>query len=146
MERKDPFSNFRFYIELDNMMSAGFSEVSGIESKIEIQTYKEGGVNDRVYSYPTGTTHSEIVLKRGLTYSMDFWYWYDKATRGKIERKSGAIVLVDENLEEQVRWSFYNAYPVYWKGPQLNANMSDIAVEEVHLVHEGIKMSKKKRS
>ena len=35
-------------------------------------------------------------------------------------------------------WNFQNAYPVKWSGPALNAESTNVAVETVELVHQGI--------
>lgn len=34
---------------------------------------------------------------------------------------------------------FFEAYPTKWTGPSLNAATSDVAIETLELVHNGIK-------
>jgi phage tail-like protein len=58
----------------------------------------------------------------------------------------GLIRAFDEGDETQARrvrigWRLRNAMPVKFRIGDLNAKGSDVAVEEIHLVHEGLEMS-----
>lgn len=130
---------FRFAVELDQILVGGFSEVHGLESETEIEEIREGGVNGYVHRLPKGTRHSRIVLRRGLSSSQELWSWYDQASQGTVTRKSGSIILLKQDGTELCRWNFFDAYPVKWSGPSLNAASSDVAVEAIELVHNGIK-------
>ena len=44
----------------------GFSEVSGLDSSIEIFDYKEGGRNDYVHKFATRASFGNITFKRGV--------------------------------------------------------------------------------
>ncbi len=44
-ENPDPYMNFRFRVELGGIISAGFSDVSGLSVETEVETRKEGGEN-----------------------------------------------------------------------------------------------------
>ena len=37
-------------------------------------------------------------------------------------------------------WVFMNAYPVKWTGPNLNANSNSVAVEQLEIVHNGLRV------
>ncbi|MFC5406956.1 phage tail protein [Cohnella soli] len=130
---------FRFVVELDNMLVAGFSEVFGLETQIEYEEIREGGVNGYVHRLPKGVRNSSIVLKRGLSSSQELWSWYSQATLGKVTRKSGSIILYKQDGSELCRWNFFDAYPTKWSGPSLNAASSDVAIETIELAHNGIK-------
>jgi phage tail-like protein len=39
--------------------------------------------------------------------------------------------------QETWRWSFQNAYPVKWVGPELKADGSAVAIETIELAHNG---------
>ena len=41
-ERKDPYRNFRFRVEVEGIQQAGFSEVSGFDASIDVVEYREG--------------------------------------------------------------------------------------------------------
>lgn len=139
-ERSTIIGNYRFMVEIEQMLVAGFSEVSGLTVETEIEEYREGGVNGFVHKVVKGTRHVPIVLKRGLTSSNELWDWYSDVVSGRIVRRSGAIILFDDQFEEYRRWTFNEAYPVKWIGPELNASVSDIAIEQIELVHNGFKL------
>lgn len=132
--------NYRFMVEIEQLIVASFSEVSGLTVETELEEYSEGGVNDYVHQFPKRTKHVPIVLKRGLTDSYELWNWYNGVVQGKIVRRSGSIILFDEQFHEFRRWTFNDAYPVKWIGPELNATSSEVAIEQVELVHNGFKL------
>ena len=57
---------------------------------------------------------------------------------GRIERRNGSIVLLDEAGQERLRWNFREGWPVAWVGPSLNATSNEVAVESVEIAHEGV--------
>lgn len=127
-------------VELDGMLVAGFSEVSGLSVETEVQEVSEGGLNQYVHRLPTQTKLIPLVLKRGMTMSNELWNWYSDVIEGRIQRKSGSIILYNELDEEFRRWNFYEAYPTKWTGSDLNAANSEIAVEMIELTHHGFKV------
>ncbi len=138
-ERNDPYLSYRFLVEVDGLVVAGFSEVSGLQADTQIEDYREGGVNDYVHRLPKETTYQNIILKRGITDSDVLWKWHQDVVSGKIERRSGYIVLLDSEANETWRWNFIDAYPAKWTGPDLRAENSAVALESIELVHNGIK-------
>jgi phage tail-like protein len=129
-------------VEIDHLIVAGFAEVSGLTVETEIEEYREGGVNDFVHKLVKGTRHVPIVLKRGLTGSEVLWKWHNEVVQGKVTRRSGSIILFDEYYDEHRRWSFEEAYPIKWVGPDLNATSSEVAIEQLELTHNGFKIIK----
>lgn len=137
--RNDVVGAYRFMVELDGIFSAGFSEVSGLQAETEVEEYWEGGQNAFVHRLPKKTTYPPLVLKRGITDTSLLWDWYLAVVSGTIVRQTGSIVLLDQSGDEVCRWNFFDAYPVKWVGPELNASQSGVAIETVELVHNGIK-------
>lgn len=137
--RLDPYLGFNFLVEIEGLVVGGFSEVSGLESEIEVTEYREGGLNRYQHSLPGPASYPHLVLTRGLTDIDTLWNWYDHVTRGIIRRKNGTIMLLDRRHIPVMWWEFRNAYPVKWSGPQLKADSSEVAVEQVELVHEGLR-------
>jgi len=137
-ERTDPYLAFAFLVELDGLLVGGFSEVTGLQREIEVQDYREGGVNEYIHKLAGPVRYpSNLILKRGLA-GPEAWEWHDNAARGNITRRNGAIVLQDSAGEEAWRWTFLDAYPVRWTGPELRAATAAVAVESLELVHRGI--------
>lgn len=135
--RKDPYLSFRFLVEIQNLVVAGFSEASGLSAETEFDEYREGGVNEFVHKLPKNTKYSNLTLKRGLTDSDALWKWHHDVIMGKVERRTVNLVLLDSEGNETWRWSFENAYPVKWVGPELKSDGSAIALETLEIAHDG---------
>ncbi|GFN30009.1 phage tail protein [Paenibacillus xylaniclasticus] len=137
--RRDPLVGFRFLIELDGVIAGGFSEVHGIEAEIEMEEYREGGVNTYIHRLPRITRQSNLILKRGITDSDELYLWFKAASEGWLpKRREGSIILLDADGNEAWRWNFAGAYPVKWSGPELRADSSGVAIESIELVHQGL--------
>ncbi len=134
----NPYMSLNFAVEIEGLLVGGFSEVSGLQSEIQMDTYQEGGVNDFVHHLPRQTTHANLVLKHGLTEISTLWNWFYNTTQGIIQRKNGSIMLLDRKQEPVMWWNFRNALPVKWAGPDFDAGSDEIAFESVELVHEGL--------
>ncbi len=137
--RPYPYTSFRFRIEIEGIIIAQVSEVTGLQFETEIESIEEGGVNEFVHQLPKRTKYQHITLKRGITYLDDLWKWYQNVVSGKFQRKSGSIILMDTLGEEKWRWNFQEAYPVKWTGPDLKADSNTVAFETIELAHNGIK-------
>ena len=48
----DPFMGYNFLVEIGGVVIGGFSEVSGLSSEIELESYQEGGLNGFVLKFP----------------------------------------------------------------------------------------------
>jgi phage tail-like protein len=48
------------------------------------------------------------------------------------------VVLLDQEGQETWRWSFQEAFPVKWMGPELKADGSTVAIESLELAHHGV--------
>ena len=47
-DRKDPYRNFNFVVEIDGITQAGFSDCSGFGASTDPIEYREGGKNTTV--------------------------------------------------------------------------------------------------
>lgn len=140
-DRNDPCLSFRFLVEIDGLVTGGFSEISGLQIETVTETYREGGVNDYEHKLAGPTRYpANLVMKRGLTDSI-LWTWCQDVRQGIIQRKSVSIILLDSGGEERWRWNLEGAYPVRWNGPDLRAGTGEVALETLELVHQGLKRS-----
>lgn len=133
-----PYQTFNFAVEIEGLLVGGFTEVSGLESDIEIEEYREGGVNGFVHKLPGLTRHSNLTLSHGLTSLSTLWNWYHDMTLGVIHRKNGTIMLLDPQQVPVMWWNFRNAVPVRWSGPRFDAASDEVGVESLELAHEGL--------
>ncbi|MBK8454770.1 MAG: phage tail protein [Thiofilum sp.] len=136
--RKDPYKNFRFLIEIDGIVQAGFSDCSGFGSNVEVVEYREGGDPNYVRKLPGKTSYPDITLKWGITDSRELYDWHALALDGSVERRNGSIVLLDDRGQEAVRWNFFGAWPSKYDAPDFSAKGNDVAVDSLTLSCERV--------
>jgi phage tail-like protein len=134
----DPFHVFNFFVEVEGLLVAGFSECSGLQIETEIQEYAEGGLNDYTHHFRGRSKYPPLILKRGLTLNNQLWRWHQGVIQGKFERKNGTIYLMDKTHVPVTWWNFKKAFPTKWTGPELRATSNDVAIESVELIHQGL--------
>jgi phage tail-like protein len=135
--REDPYVGCNFLIEVEDIVVAGFKECSGISAEVEVETFKEGGIDYTEHKLPKGVKYANLVLKKGLTDSTKLWDWFVKVAGGDVTPRGIYVILRSADGEEKRRWSFAAAYPVKWSGPDLNAESAAVAIEAVEFVHKG---------
>ena len=149
------FIPFRFRVSLfdvDGSQEAlvcrgAFSEVTGLEATMAPKVVKEGGRNWGDIQLAGPTTFSNVVLKRGVTEIDDLYTWFDITTRqaNYAYRMQGLIEVFDLDSQEAIlKWSLDNVMATKFKGPDLSATASQVAIEELHLVHEGLSLVRRK--
>lgn len=136
--RKDPYRSYNFLVELDGITRAGFRECSGLDAGQDPIDYREGTDPLTARKLPGLNKYSNISLKWGMTDDAELWEWRKKAIDGKIERKNGSIVLMDDTSTEVMRWNFREGWPTKWTGPSFNATGNEVAIETLEIVHEGV--------
>lgn len=137
-QRVDPYANFNFLVEIDGITQAGFQECAGFDSAVDVIEHREGGDNTTPRKLPGMTKHAPISLKWGLTDNRELYDWHQRVVQGRIDRRNGSIVVLDAQGTEKVRWNFVKAWPSRWTGASLNAEGTDVAIETLEIVHEGI--------
>ena len=142
----DPLIGFNFALEMGGMVTGYFSEVSGVGSENEIVEHKV--VDDKgheiVQKIPGRLKWTDITLKRGVTDNLQMWEWRQLVVDGKMKdaRKNASIIMMDRNYAPAARWDLVNAWPSKLTGPSAKADSNEYAVEEMTLVHEGMKRVK----
>ena len=133
----------RFYIEMENTLTASFSECSGFGVNLKKEAYLEGGVNDQQRIVVGHAEFDDITLKRGMSDSQTFWHWVVNTLSSlKKERRNVNIVLFNQAGETMQCWTLIGSIPVSWKAPAFQADGSSMAIEELTLAYEGLKLSK----
>jgi len=137
-DRKDPYRAYNFLVEIDGITRAGFRECSGLDASQDPIDYREGTDPLTARKLPGLNKYSNISLKWGMTDDAELWDWRKKAMDGEIERKNGSIVFMDDTSTEVMRWNFREGWPTKWTGPSFNATGSEVAIETLEIVHEGV--------
>jgi phage tail-like protein len=138
---EDPTTNSRFYVEVEGLTAAVFTEVTGLQAEVEVQDYAEGGLNETTHRFPGRRKFSNVTLKRGLTSSKDFWQWVETLYSDNAKRCNVSIVLYSTEGEPLHRWNCRQAFPTKWVGPQFTAATSAIAIESLEFAHEGFELA-----
>jgi phage tail-like protein len=142
IERKDPYAQFAFIVNLGGDGVAGFTEVGGLTAESDIIEYREGNEPARVRKLPGLYKFSNITLKRGYTDNLELWTWRLTTINGLTERRDGSIVLRDEGGIDRLRWNFYNAWVPKYDGAALNSATNEAAIESVELACELVELVK----
>ena len=143
VQRTNPYGAYNFLVEIDSVVSAGFSEVEGLGMEILYTEYRNGNdpVNN-VRKLAGLRKFSNITLKRGITGTTDLFDWLKSIASGQPAQRSVAIILLDEQRNEVMRWVLRHAQPQKWSGPHLNGAASGtVAMEELVITHEGLEIA-----
>ncbi|MEK6405769.1 MAG: phage tail protein [Acidobacteriota bacterium] len=127
-----------------------FQECSGLEVEMDVQEYLEGGRNDGVIKRVGRAKYSAIVLKRGMFYgsggavNRDLWNWIQGVVAGDrpVARYDGTIRVFSSGEKPSATWVFDRGLPMKIRGPELNAKTGEVAIEELHIAHEGLRLEK----
>jgi phage tail-like protein len=136
--RSHPYGAYNFRVAFDGVETI-FAEARIPTAEIEVVEYREGGDRtNEVRRLPGITTYTNLVLRRGVVGSTDLWEWFKATRQGDLQRRSVVVTLLDEKGEPVMTYKLRNCLPVKYVGPTLRAGASDVAIEEVELMVEGI--------
>jgi phage tail-like protein len=138
--RNDPYAQFNFLIEIDDLPVGGFTEVSGINAETDLVEYREGSDLARMRKLPGLFKFGNITLKRGYTQSRDLWEWRKSTLDGATQRRNGAIILQDEAHAPVLRWEFFEGWISKYEGPALNAKTNEAAIESIEIAVENVQL------
>lgn len=84
---------------------------------------------------PGKSKTENIVLRRGMTNSMLFWNWFNLVELGKWKDHiaEGSLSIYDQAGKEQARYDFKGAWPTRYKANDVNAQSTEIEIEELEL-------------
>ena len=149
-------TNFNFEVSFDlaagdgpdRLGDGGFQEVSGLEVEMDVAELLEGGRHDGVIRRVGRAKYQPLVCKRGMFRTgggtlaePELWQWFQDIVGGRlpVRRYSGHRLGTRPEFGDLVAtWRFTRALPAKLVGPQLNAKSGEIAIEELHLHHEGL--------
>jgi phage tail-like protein len=146
--RENPYGAFNFQVTLgggqgdgtEGTIVGGFSDVSGLGVDISYSEYRNGNeLVNTVRKVPNTHKHDDVTLKRGVVGSDDLFLWLRGVRDGVADPRTITITLLDEARASVAQWVLRRAQPKKWVGPTLaGKGGADVAMEELHLVHEGI--------
>ena len=150
-----PFNVFNFRVDFSEdglgdqgsgapvpLCSGAFSECTGLEATMEPKVIKEGGRNYGVNQRAGPVTFATVILKRGMTTTRHLWKWFDLVGNGAYAyRLTATITMLDGEGSPVLSWELDKCLPVKFKAADLNARNNEVAIEELHLAHEGLRLA-----
>lgn len=140
MNRSVPYGNFNFRVKLeDEEVIGGFSDVSGLNSEINIAEYRSGNSpENHVVKIPGVHKFENVTLKRGIVNSEAFWDWMKETwTTGPLAKRNIRIEMLDEGHNMVQEWKLMGAVPSKYTGPTLaGAGGTEVAMEEWQITYD----------
>jgi phage tail-like protein len=128
-----------FVVKVPDIDTIGlFTQCSGLEIKVDVLEYAEGGNNEFVHQLPGQVSYPNLVLERGLTNNDAVLKWFN-ATRTQPQLKEVTITFQTHTQQPVRTFTFADAFPVRWSGPTSQAGASTIALEMLEIAHSGLK-------
>ena len=143
-ERKDPYRNFKFRVEIEGIQVAGFADATIPDSTTESVDYREGTDLPHQRKLSGLTEYASITLKKGITDSMDLYNWKKQVEdSGAINaRKSISLILIDEEGNDKAQWNILEAWPTKYDSSDFSAKANDVVIETFEILHEGVTRTK----
>lgn len=99
-------------------------------------------MNHRVHKLAGQSRWENITLRYGVTNDVSLLGWRNEVLDDEFgNRRNGAIIVKNLEMEEVRRYSFRDAWPVSWEGPSFSANGAELAIEMIELAHHGVQVS-----
>jgi phage tail-like protein len=145
--RDRPYTQFNFLVDLGTGNTegpdAGFEEVSGLESRVDVIEYRNGNSRENAPIKLAGINRvSDVTLKRGLIGSLTLYQWFDDVRNGaQNASRTVRISLQNEDRSEIVTtWTLLRARITKYSAPDLDASTSEVAIEEIVISHERLEI------
>jgi phage tail-like protein len=148
VQRQYPYNQFNFQVKFGSTQ-ASFQEVSGLGMEIHMAEYRSGDRTDNSPIKVTGLSkYNDVTFKRGVIGDITTLYaWFRSISGGAGNASNGGVTVTinlmdDTNTGTAVQtWVLANARPIKLTGPSFNGKATDVAIEELVLITEGITQS-----
>lgn len=144
-----PFTAFNFAVEVrvpgvsDRVCGAAFAECDGLEMTMDVKTVREGGGNGRQIRLAGPVGFGTLTLKRGMTPTFDLWDWFTGVMRdARLRADATVVVFAADGQTERARFVLSRCLPVKLKAPVLNAKDGMVAIEEMQLAYETLRLER----
>ena len=134
----DPVGEGFFRVKIDGLTIGLFNECTGIAVEYEVQTVEEGGYNGFVRKLRGRAKHPNLVLKRGVTHEAALLDWFRKCEHAT-DYHDIEVSLVAPDAQVVRSWTFMDAWPSKWTGPNLKAGSNAAATETLEIAHIGFR-------
>lgn len=130
-----------FKVSLDGTNWSVYESVRGIGVDLEDIAYQSD--KNQMLNRPGRFNARDITLTRRFKHDKELYNWLKEIKGGKQSRKSGSVILMDDEDKEVARFNFFGAWPKAWSGPELSKDRSgnDILKEEIVLSVQDVEMA-----
>ncbi len=141
-----PFMAFNFAVEIKvegvamQICDAAFAECDGLEMTMDVKTIREGGNNGKQIRLTGPMSYASLTLKRGMTETFDLWKWIELLQTNPDVRADAEVVVFSADKQVKAKFLLTRCVPVKLKAPPLNAKDGGVAIEELQLAYESLKL------
>jgi len=107
-----------FKVTLDGIADSPYESVAGIGIDIEDLPFQEG--NNQIKNKSGRYTARDITISRRFKKDKALADWVKQTKQGKMTRKSGSVILLNDDNSQVARFNFFEAWPKSWSGPTLS--------------------------
>jgi len=136
--------NFAIEIKVDHVAmqvcDAAFAECDGLEMTMDVKTIREGGNNGKQIRLTGPVSYASLTLKRGMTETFDLWKWVELMQLKPDTRADAEVVIFSQDKKVKAKFLLSRCIPVKLKAPVLNAKDGGVAIEELQLAYETLKL------
>jgi phage tail-like protein len=112
-----------FLVNIEGFQDNHWESVAGMGISIEDIPLHEK--KNQMENKPGRFNAKDITLTRRFGKDKDVIKWVNALKSGKVERKSGSIILRDAQEQEVFRYNFYDAWVKEYEGPDLSKGTHD---------------------
>ena len=152
----EPLLKSQFFMRLElkikpdgGVADATFSECQGFQrtqdciSVAEVTPMQWGKASRgrvAITKVPGNAKSDNLVLRRGLTHSKFLWNWFEAIEVGKWYEQAakGSLTIYGQEGVEHARYEFQRAWPMRYQIGDLNAQSSELEIEELELAIESL--------
>lgn len=130
-----------FKVSIDGHQWDVFESVAGLGVDFEDIPYS--GDKNTTLNRPGRCSARDITLTRRFKKDPELYKWIKEIKEGKQTRKSGSIILTDDEGKEVCRFNFFGAWTKSWTAPALskaNHNANDITLETIVLSVQDVEL------
>lgn len=144
--RSLPYGNQHFRVDLGDGaagLEASFAEVVLPDISIDVIEYRTGEDKESgAHKLPGLARYDNVVLRRGIIGSLNLYNWINDVRNGDANaRRTVVISLLSDDLTEVVfTWKLVRAWPAKYTFGNLNADGTDVAIEELVLAYERLEI------
>jgi phage tail-like protein len=145
--RDRPYTQFNFLVDIGtgdtSGPDAGFEEVTGLESTVDVIEYRNGNSKENSVTKLTGLNRAtDVIMRRGVIGSLALYEWFNEIRNGTQNAlRTVTISLQNEDHSEVVMtWRLLRARIIKHSSGPLNGKGTDVAMEEIVLAYERLEL------